>query len=173
MSRNYFFILAVVGAIGLPASIYFLNSVLPLPLAKADEAASETGIQTWVIFGSAVVAFFALVGTSYHNERTHKINNTLNTLQNLRRDRDYLDRARIVKQFVGGDFSKPISAQMLVALKNERPTSTGTAGSDARPPSSEITVIEALNFVLNQYEFIAGANSAGAPPKRKKDSCHF
>lgn len=163
MSKNYFLTLSLVGIVGVLFGAYALNSVLPLPFARASNGSSETGVQTWVIFGGTLVAFIAILAGSYHNERTHKIQNTLNTLQSLRTDKDYLDRARIVKNFVNGDFSKPISAAQTVELMEGRKSAPLCACCGlVHDGPNDITTLEAVNFVLNQYEFITGAVRLGA-----------
>lgn len=57
---------------GFLGSFVALNSVLPINSAEPKVSISETGVQTWVIFGSIVVAFMALMVTSYHHDRTQK-----------------------------------------------------------------------------------------------------
>lgn len=163
MSRQYFIALTLIGLIGFAFGAYALNSVLPLPLAKSAEGSSETGVQTWVIFGSALVAFIAILATSYHNERIQKVQNTLSALQDLRTDKDYINRARIVKEFLNGDFKSPISPEkMTELLAAKAPIDSCHACGKSERRSGEVSILEAVDFVLNQYEFIAGSARLGA-----------
>ncbi|WP_282029941.1 DUF4760 domain-containing protein [Paracoccus marcusii] len=163
MSGTYLKGLLLLGILAFLGSFVALNSVLPINSAEPKVSISETGVQTWVIFGSIVVAFMALMVTSYHHDRTQKIQNTLATLQTIRTDRDYLDRARVIKSVLNDDLSKPISTEVLMVLLNAKSSFDDCDNcGNLHINSKSISFPEAVDFVLNQYEFIAGSARLGA-----------
>ncbi len=125
-----------------------------MPLLQ-QSGENPTGLQTWVIFFGTLAAFITFLYTSYHHDRAERAANGLAALQTLRTDKDYLSRAKQVRDMLGGDFSRPAGAELISYLCSGAPTQDPQL-KDMRD------FVEAVDFMLNQYEFIAAAARLGA-----------
>ena len=117
-----------------------------------------------VLAGGVVMAFVSLIatmGSQWHAARTQ---HTLNALLALRTDREYLIAANKLRghQRLG----EPLNDAARAALEAERIIKPATEKRGDPAPTFNPTFAEAVDFVLNQNEFLAAGVREGAMDMR-------
>ena len=141
--RRYWFGYLIAGLLLLGLvflGLYLLNS----PTQQSDPA------RALVIYFGICVAYLSVVASVYIQLRTSRIQATLQALQTLRTDREYLINAALVKQHMPSKGELDEASVALFFLKPPAP-------SKVDDPSFN----DASSFVLNQYEFLAAATEMG------------
>lgn len=117
-------------------------------LARLDFQKHPTA---FFIFGSAAIAVATLLLNLWMQWRTTRTQQTLTVLQALRTDSDYLTAATVVKSRLHGQAS-PAPQAILDELTNQQAPA---------PKFKDIDFPNAVEFVLNQYEFLATGAQLG------------
>ena len=103
------------------------------------------------LYAGGWVALWSLVAATWTSWQTARVQHTIAALQGLRTDREYLGAAKIVKRHLP-QIGRPIPEPVLNVLKSPPRKAFGS--------TDFLTFPESVDFILNQYEFIAlGARS--------------
>lgn len=116
-----------------------------------------------VLAAGVAMALFSLIATVWSQWHAARTQHTLNALQVLRTDREYLIAATIMRRHVrlGADLSEEALAALLTERTITPPGDTGETAPDFAPGFTD-----AVDFVLNQNEFLAAGVREGAMDER-------
>ncbi len=120
----------------------------------------------WVIGLGAAVTFIAFLGNAHYTHRSHIRANALGGIQEIRTDKDYLTRAKIVYAKIGS-FEPKIDQStylLLVAPQKAEGKPCDSCGAQLCE-SVDHEFAAAADFILNQYEFLAAGARLGAIDK--------
>lgn len=113
-----------------------------------------------VLAAGVVMGVISLVATVWSQSIAARTQHTLSALQTLRTDREYLIAANMLRghQRLG----EPLSDEALAALTATRKIKPIPEKRSEIPPTFNPTFAEAVDFVLNQNEFLAAGIEEGA-----------
>lgn len=167
MTFRLMLILGVLGTIIFGAVFLKLGLLAQLGLTESQHATPDqqttNNLAPAVILLGAYVAYFTFLVNAYFTHRSHISANALSTLQALRTDSDYLVRATSVLNRTGG-LDKKIEHNlylMLVAPRTIDSLNCETCGA-SQLSSFDRDFARNVDFMLNQYEYIAAGARPGA-----------
>ncbi|MGH1367492.1 MAG: DUF4760 domain-containing protein [Maritimibacter sp.] len=119
--------------------------------------------RVWLVLFGTFVAFLTFAGTHYFKHKSEKFANALSALQSLRTDKDYIEAARTIKKTLNDDFSRPVSGPLYRQLigTGEGLDACAKCGRAASNDKSD-NFKYAVDFTLNQYEFLAASARIGS-----------
>ena len=132
-----YLLFAVAAGVLLWASLPYLSVEADAPKSNAP-----------VLLGGVIVAFSSLIAATWTGWRSSRMQHTISALQSLRTDREYIIAGTIVKRRHAPTGAQ-ISDDLLAELLNPRP--------DPGAAPDKPTFAESVDFILNQYEFLAVA----------------
>lgn len=110
-----------------------------------------------VLFAGVAVAALAIIANTWSQWQTSRISHTLQGLQTLRTDREYLINMAFVRDAIAKSTQTKATGLLGPDLKQQFLNKNNVSANVDKP-----TFRDASLFVLNQYEFLAAATRSGA-----------